>query len=485
MIALLWVALITWLTGTRLLTLFGLDARDDRLGWFGWSIMGGSLASSLLLFLLFWALPGQLDAVAVMLAQAVVALLLGLLARKRRRRLVPAVVEPSRTPSLLFRSAVALAIAFSVLRILDGNLVPALAGDEAMLWGYRARVIVSEGGLGADYLAAMASPALRHEDYPLCGSLLQSWVLLLDGPGDMVGLRLPLQLLALGLVTSLAAALRRHTEPLVGAALLLGFAALPHTRGALQSAGAEAPVALGLLVAADGWLRFERDGRRAWLGLASLGMALALFTKNDAALFTATLAAGVALARLFGSGRRLPVPTLACLALIPIGVVALQQSFNRWAGFHNDLMTGKGSGEGLFTRLVDQAPSYLPTTAAFFGDELLTHPRYDGLVFGLLILAGAAALVRWASGPRTKLDVPTPRAGFTPRPWQHAPLALTSASLAALFGLFLVYVATPQPLVWHLQSSAPRVAWQLLPLAYLALAVHVADASRPRPEGRP
>ena len=385
----------------------------------------------------------------------------------RRRRPVPAPqpavpTSGSRAAGRCFQAAVILVLCVCALRILVGDLTPALSGDEGMLWGFKARAIAAAGGLGPEYLSSMARPALRHADYPLLNPLLQAWVLVLDGGGALL-LRLPLQLGALGLLCTLAAALRRAGGPLVAAALLVSFAASPLTRDACQTAGAEGLVALGLLVAVDAFARFERDRRGAWLALAACGLGLALFTKNDAQLFVVALFAGGAARALTFPPARVHAKQL-CWILVPLFVLVAGAAFNAHAGFQNDLTTGKGDGVRLLARLGAHALDYLPTTAMFFADQAMTSPRFDGLT---LVLLG---LVLFITGTGALAGERAERASL------GRALCPSLTVLVGLMGLFLIYLATPQPLEWHLASSTLRVTWQLLPVAAVALATLLASS---------
>lgn len=462
----LWVTFVLVFSGWRGLQLIGIEPRDDRLAFFGWALGLGALLNGLVLFALGALWPGSFHLIPVTAAQASLILGLGILGRWRRH---PAPWRPpakSTTPvgERLFFVVVGLALAVGLLRILIGNLDPALGGDEGMLWGFKARAIADAGGLGPEYLASLTRPALRHEDYPLLNPLLQAWVMTLES-GSAILLRLPLQLGALGLLCVFAAALRRVGGPLVAAALLVSFLASPLTRDAFQTAGAEGLVALGLVMAADAFGRYERDSRGAWVGLGAVGLALALFTKNDAQLFALALVAGAAARALTWPPARAPLRAALWL-LLPVAVVLFGAIFNAHAGFQNDLTAGKGDGLGLFARLGAQALDYLPPTAAFFADQVFTTPRFDGATF---LFLGLALLF---AGPRALAGEAADRARL------GRALCASVTVLSSLSGLFLIYLATPQPLEWHLDSSALRVIWQLLPLAGLALATLLGSSER-------
>jgi hypothetical protein len=457
----IWIVLVLVLTGWRALLVLGISPREDRLAFAGWAIAAGLLLNALLLLALGWAWPGALRPVPITLAQAILIVVLGILGRRRPR--VAKLPAPARRGWMErgFRAVVALALVLFVLRILVGDLAPALTGDEGMLWGLKARAIASAEGLGPDYLSLMARPGLRHEDYPLCNPLLQAWVLVLEGNGAIL-LRLPMQLGAVALLLSFAAALRRVTGPLVAAALVVIFSASFATAGAAMTAGAEGLVALGLVVAVDALVRYEREARGAWLGLAAIGLALALFTKNDAALFVLGILVGAGVRALTWPPAR-PRPRLLLWLAAPLATMLLTIAFNTQAGFANDLTHGKGDGVGLLARLGAQALDYLPTTLEYFVQNVFLSPHFDGLV-GLLFLAalllvGTRALAGEPSDIARLGRALVPAVGF----------------LIGIAGLFVIYLATPQPLEWHLETSCVRVAWQVLPLAALGLAALVQD----------
>jgi len=466
----LWVLVVLVFTGWRALGLAGLSPRGDRLAFAGWAIAAGLLMHGALLFAMGWGFPGSLRPLPITLAQGALVLALGLLGRRRARGEVRVLAADSSRPcgrgEVLFRVAVGLAVGLLVLRAVVGDLTPALTGDEGMLWGLKARAIASAGGLGDDYLALLSRPVMRHGDYPLLNPLLQAWVLSI-GDGGALLLRLPMQLGALGLVLSFAAALRRVAGPALAAALVLAFAASPVTALAARTAGAEGLVALGLVIAVDALGRFERDPRGSLLGIAAMGLALAVFTKNDASLFVLAILAGAFVRGLQFAPARPRLRSWAWLAL-PAAFIAAGFIFNARAGFANDLTHGKGDGAGLFARLGAQGLEYLPTTAEYFARHLFLAPRFDAYV---LLLLAAALLV---TGSRAL-------AGHLPDAARLGRALVPAAAFAlSLAGLFLIYLATPQPLEWHLDSSCVRVAWQVLPLASLALATLLSDL-RPTP----
>lgn len=454
----LWIIFIVAFTGWRALGLVGVRPSWDRLAFVGWALAAGLFVEGLLLVAMGWAAPGSLRPLPVTLAQGALLVALGVLGRRRAKEVESRQASrPRGRGELAFRVAVGLTLGLFVLRILVGDLAPALTGDEGMLWGLKARAIADAGGLGPKYLEFFARPVMRHGDYPLLNPLLQAWVLVI-GDGSALLLRLPMQLGALGLVCVFAAALRRVTGPLLAAALLIAFAASPVTALSAETAGAEGLVALGLLIAVDALGRFE-DEREAgpWLTLAALGLALAVFTKNDASLFALAILAG-ATVRAIGYAPARPRPARLLWLALPMGLLAARFAFNTQAGFANDLTSGKGDGTGLFARLGSQALDYLPTTAEYFTRHLFLAPHFDGYVLMLLFVAllftGSRALAGHA--------VDGVRLGRA--------LVSAAAFVLSLAGLFLIYLATPQPLEWHLDSSCVRVAWQLLPLASLALA---------------
>jgi hypothetical protein len=128
-------------------------------------------------------------------------------------------------------------------------------------------------------------------------------------------------------------------------------------------------------------------------------------------------------------------------ALPAIAVIA---SFKLTVAPPNDLVSGQGSGTTL-ARVLD--PSRHAQILAAFVDEAIRFPAPGVLI--LIIICGRNE--RWRSRPELLAG------------------ALALAALGA--GYYLVYLTTPLPLAFHLDTSLKRLLAQMWPLAlWLALA---------------
>lgn len=453
-LALLRTLLLPLFVGAALARALGLAPRTSALAWAAWSQVLGALATALVTFL--WLLT-PLDKGSA-LAPELALLALGAMAWLAGRRAVP--LAPAPAPAgptwerLLFALVAAAAAVVTLQRILDGDLVPIFADDEAHVWGLKAKVVYAAGGFNGHLAEALAdSQYVYHRDYPLLIPLLEIWTFAHFGEVTHVVSRLPVQLFSLSLVAALTAGLARVVRPAAGAALLLIVLDCGTMLHQARTAHADLAVALGLLLALDAWLRWRDTGERGWLKLCAAGAALALFAKGEGLLFALAVAAGSATARLIRGralgapgGARAPPWAWLCL---PAGIVLLTWSFNAWWGFENDVATTDLRDESFLAILWTEGPGRLPVIARFAARELLLQRRWAGH------LPSACALLALLLAPRLRRDA----------------LAVPALAAAAAFtGLLLVFAGSPHNLAWHLPTALPRVAWQLSPALALWLA---------------
>jgi len=264
------------------------------------------------------------------------------------------------------------------------------------------------------------------------------------------------QLCDVALFVAVAGAVRR----LLPAWMAAVFASLvllePEFQNLCRTAYADGMVALGLVVLLDGWLRFRATGDRAMLGLAGLGLAFALWSKNEPMLYLVSLAIAASCAaglRRFGPARAVAGAAarhrpLDLLALLPAAAVVLNTAmWNRRFGLQSDLFGHNPTGKSMFELMAEQWPERVPALILEACHALLaldhTHAAFALVLFALVLV------------PRITLGslaVPT--------------LAL----LGALVGLHLVYVGSFLELRFHLDTSHRRVTFQLLPVAVVLLA---------------
>lgn len=423
----------------------GLGWRRDALAWAGWCAAVGAAAISISLALCWWVAPesyGPLTAWGVPLAW-----IGGLGLLTRRQALGREVLAGGSTISRVLVAALALGLTALLLEMLAIQAMPSLDGDSAFLFGLKAQAIREAPGLGAAFEHLLERPVFYHRDYPLGVPVMRAWVQALAGAPTFFADRWPSHLLAISLVLALAGALRRASNAWIAASLLLAVLAAEWSAPMLARAQGEAPLALGLLIAGDAAGRARREGDGAWWGLAGCGAALALLAKNEGRLWVLCLVIGLLL-----TAWSQPFPRPHRRAWFGLGAAvaaaAFTLSFNAWHGFSNDLMSAKGEGTGVLTRLIELGPERLAIVVRYLVVDVLMA-EIGGAILLVTVLA---ALVLYGSARRS------------------VHLATVVALVLGLSGLVLIYLTTPQPLEWHLATSAQRVAWQWLPTASIALA---------------
>jgi len=441
------------LAGLGVLRAMRIDGRDDALALLGWAWAAGALATGVVL--LAWLALGL---PLVPWGPSVLVWLLAAWMLKRRPR--GAGAPPAPTPATsapaperaLLGAVVVLALALCGLRMLDALSTLVALPDEATIWAGRAKALWHAGALDAGYgeLARRGAP-LFHADYPLLDTLLQTWTFVLADGVLHAENRLPVQLCMVALVLVAAAALRQQVRPAVAAALLAALVLTEPVRELTRFAYADHMVALGLLVAVDGWLRWLREGRARFWRLAMLGLALAVASKNEGLLIGMAFGAGI----LVAAAARVPLPrpgrALGWVAA-PVAAALVHAAVNLAFGFRNDLLATHASGtvwELLPARLLERGG----LVAARFLEYGALDVRHAG---GLL---AGWALVTLAH-PRRALRA----CGVAPA------LALA----LALTGLALVYAGTPWDVDWHVGLSLSRVLFQLVPAAAVLLAAALA-----------
>jgi len=458
---LLWIVAAPAGLGMLCLRALGMRAAPDRLGYAAWLWPLGCLclAAALWLLLVLDVPPSQWWLAAPLAAAP-------LLPPACRR------AAPPRLPLPWSRGAQGAFAAFALLGLLLGAYfavaaagTPCVFGDEGNLWSMKAKALYVDWPLGA---FRDGQRAQSHPDYPLLNPLLQAWVYSQCGAVEQFANRVPIQLCTLSLWLATCAAVRRLLPPWLAVLLLLPLLLDAEFRSACSTAYADGMVALGLVLALDGWLRCRAlppgaPAAAPMRALLACGLAFALWSKNEAALYAAAaVAAAVLTARLPRASRR-----PAAVWLLPLAVVAAQWTWNRWFGFTSDLLGGPPSpGVGWPRLFVAQWQTHGPRVLQA-GVDLLLSPASAA---GVLLLPLPALLLRTVRR----------------EPRLRAPAL---ALLLGLLGLHLVYVGTWIDLDLHLHTSHARVVAQLVPAAIVWLAAVVAAlrAAAPRAalSGRP
>lgn len=448
--------------GVGVLAWLRLPVACARLAWLAWAWVAGCLALGLFLYAWVHAQAPLSRAPLVFGALAFALLASGL----RRLRSTPAcaigdaVANAPGWERWLWRASVLAITALALSRVAASCAVPVMEGDEANYWTLRAKLLWHHGGIGTAFLAdSVDTELIYHPAYPFFNSLLQLWSFCWAGGIDSFAARLAILACGPALWLALAGVLARCARPCLGALLLWLVALLPMSQTASRFAESDLLSALGMVVALDGWLRVRGGRREGWRVLA-LGCAFFLWAKNEGALWIAAAAAGALVAAFLPGGARLAAlrPRRAWLwALVPALCVGLTLGYNAYHGFSNDLTSGDYRGKGMLSLLVEQLPARTAPVIAWFARNVwfdAASTRYAFLALLVLLVT---------------------RPAWLRRPELNAPVL---AFLFACLGLLLVYVATPHPIPQHLETSAHRVAWTLVPIA-LVLVARIAGTSVP------
>jgi hypothetical protein len=358
-------------------------------------------------------------------------------------------VEP-RWERGLFAAVLAFVLLATLARIQLAPNELVIDGDEANIWAARAKAFYVAECFGEPFRAFVAAGRVfDHADYPPLNPLLQTWVFAHAGEIVHAENRLPVQCMGLAYVLLAASALRRRLRGVVAAAFLAVLASIGLTLFSVTTAFSDLMVAAGFFACLDLWQRHEEDGERRWLVLLLCLAPFLLWSKNEGWMLVLAGAGSVALALLAGRARR-PVGLARWLApLLASGLYLLW--FNRHFALANDLVGERGEHD-FFAAIVRGAPGRIGPVLSHLWWRVSQPPTH-------LLLPAFLVVV-----------VLAPRRAFAP-----GRAVFTTTLFVAGLGYVLVYLGTHWELERHLESSAHRVTFHLMPAAGLWLALHVAD----------
>lgn len=343
-----------------------------------------------------------------------------------------------------------------LLWALAGADRPCIEGDEGNIWSLKAKSLL------VDFPQQFAAAQVHnlHPDYPQLNPLLQAYAYAVFGGVDGVWFanRVLVQLTTAMLWLGLAAALRRLL-PAFAAALLASLLLLePEYQQLLRTAYADGMVALGVMVAADAYLRWSRRPVPGDAWLIGMGLSFALWSKNETMLYCAAIVAAAlvgaacrrwrAAAAAIAGAARPAKGWLWQVALLPALVVVGTFVWNKSFALQSDLLGANPTGKSMFRLLWEQWPERVPAMAqeAF---RIAIDTAHAHVVLPLVLVVG---LLRLRLRPLPGL-------------W-----LLLLTLLFSWLGLHVVYVGSFLPLRFHLDTSYARVTFQLLPVALLLLA---------------
>lgn len=447
----LWLVAVPIVLGAFALRALGVRYDDDRLGFVAWTIPSGALVLGLSL----WAYVALgIEPWLWGTAPLFSGLLLALIGSRHRQSM--ASLEPRPRGGRGFVALAVIGSLWCVLQFVARAAFPSVEGDEGNIWSIKAKSLIVDW-YGGDFAAAQVWNL--HPDYPLLNPLLQAWTYSQQGELLQFENRLLIHLCVLGLWLAVCAALRRRVGGWLAGLLALTVLLAPRFYWLCRPSFADGMVALGAVLALDGWLRYRDTGHAPWLRLSALGAAFALWSKNEAALYAATVGIAALLAVAAGRARlRPPSATAAGALLIPLSIVAAQVLWNRQFALRNDLFGENPTGKSLVTLFLEQ----FDERATVVGWRLL-ELMFDVMgEFGVLLVLFLAPLL-W---PRAALG----KQLFVP----------TLALIGSCVGLHLVYVGSHLDLERHMDTSHRRVIYQLVPVTLVWFSALIAQLTAPQ-----
>jgi hypothetical protein len=352
-----------------------------------------------------------------------------------------AAAEPSLSWPLF--GFLAILLGLSLLNVLAAGSLLVIETDEARIWAAKAKLMFLADGFDAEFAAGLEG--IPHADYPLLNPLLQAWMFSQAGEILHAANRLPVLIFTLALICIAASALLRAVKPIYACLLLVLLVDCEVFRVLSQRAYSDLMVATGCLMAFDAWLRWRRSKLPAHAALGCIGMTLALWSKNDAALFLVAALLSL-LVLCFERRSWSALPRTAWLSL-PLGIMVLQVIFNGSFDLGNDLLGENPEGSSLLSLVFSQFSERIGPLTAYVLDLGLFSPATQGIYLFFVL----ALLLLPLSSFREELYLPTAIIGLS------------------LLGCLLVYVGSYQELIWHLDTSAGRLLFQLTPFAGLAV----------------
>lgn len=378
-----------------------------------------------------------------------------LLARQARRRTGPVGSSP---PDWLGAAAAVICCAFFANMCVSTNMSPIVAGDEALIWSSKARVLYATSDFA---IGAGLANDVGHAAYPLLNPLIQTLAFASAGGVVPFESRIPIQAFSLCLILLLSASLSRRAPRIVAIATVVAFTGASSFVASGTTACADAMLAFSVLLAGHSWLRFHETGDAAHWRVLCLALAATVATKNEGYMLAVVLGIGLGPFLLVARPRRSIGAQWLWLAA-PSAAVALGLWFNSHYGLVTDLVDpNRGDGMGLLERSIRRLPERAGTVAAFYRDAII-GPESRWIVL-LALLGAAVTCVR---------DLRRP----------VVPLALVVAG--GLTAYMLVFVGTTSPLEWHLLTAAHRTILHVTPLAALVLGLSCAASAAAVKAGR-
>lgn len=321
------------------------------------------------------------------------------------------------------------------------------AWDAFMIYNRTARFIFRGG---TDWVQAFSPQTWWsfHADYPLLVPLnvAQAWELAGNDTQTAPKVLSALFMLACaGIFVAGLARLKSTWQAAVGLIILLNTQNF--IRGGLAQT-ADMPLAFYMLCTVVLFFLYSSSPEPAFLVLAGLTTGLAAWTKNEGELFAATATAGFLIGFVRpGKWSRLGW-FLAGLAAPLVAVL----TFKLFLAPPNDLL---GVSPWSLFQQVAEWPRHLAILQAVYAQL-----KSGGIILSVVYILIAYALV-FGIAPQLRL--------------QSAFVAVLTMAVLQALGYYIIYLITPHPIQWQLDSSLPRILYQLYVPLLFAFFVFVAD----------
>jgi hypothetical protein len=340
----------------------------------------------------------------------------------------------------IFLSVILISAIISFATYLANN--PYGGWDAWAIWNMRARFIFrGQGQWLSSFQNYIGNP---HADYPLLlpGIIARIWT----GIGNdkqfvPAVVTIFFTLSTAGLLFSAIAQLRSHGQAIIATALLVGTPAF-----IFWGSSQEADVPLSFYFLATCILLFISDSighnRVGYKVMAGVMAGLSLWTKNEgwAFVLVVILLQAVFLGKRHDFKKSLKDLISFLGGISPVFIIAIL--FKAQIAPPNDLLAGQNPTSS-FARLTDIS-RYLEITHAF-QNLMSVLGGWGASLFFLMSIYLLLVGIRFSRQEKLSL------------------VSLTLTLLLMLVSYFFVYITTPNPLEWHLQTSLNRLVLQLWP----------------------
>ncbi len=334
--------------------------------------------------------------------------------------------------------------AFALVGMLSAWVMPLNEWDAWSIWARKAQMLTEHDSLIGGFWTS-PSYSWIHLDYPLQYPIWEALHFRAAGEFDTQALLRHVWLLLVAFVWATAYMLREQVQPVVWAPLLLLAAAAPGVSEQLLTGYADVPMAMFACLGAISLALWLRRGDRRWLAVAAIMLAGAASVKNEGLMAAAALllAAGA-----FAWIRRLDLRPFGYAAGAVVVAILPWRIWLAANGIEGDLPVSKTITDPGY--MLDRTDRIWPAIESI-ADALTDQGRW----LYLLPLAALVATVSLVSGIGRRV------AGF-----------YLAAFWVAWAGLVWSYWISPNPLDWHLATSASRVVTVLVFIC-LAAVIHI------------